>query len=160
MDIKISDLLSTAPSAAIADADGFEVSQSAVSKGTTALKIGTYIRTSVQGYKEYSALMSQTGTSAPTVKVLKNDLGAAIVWTRGSAGNYVGTLTAAFTVNKTLLPPDQFQQYNASDFQNISITRTSANAVLVNTTIGANGAGVASDGVIVTDYPITIKVYY
>jgi hypothetical protein len=115
--------------------------------------------TLVRGYKEYTCLMSQTGTSAPTVKVLKNDLSAAIVWTRGSAGNYVGTLAAAFVVDKTLLPPDVFQQYTGTDFQNISITRTSANAVLVNTTIGANGAGVASDGVIVTDFPITIKVY-
>jgi hypothetical protein len=51
-------------------------------------------------YKKYVALMTQTGTAAPTVVVLENTIGD-IVWTRDSAGIYEGTLTGAFTLDKT-----------------------------------------------------------
>jgi hypothetical protein len=51
-------------------------------------------------YKKYVALMSQTGTAAPTVTVLENSIGD-IVWTRDSTGIYEGTLTGAFTLDKT-----------------------------------------------------------
>lgn len=51
-----------------------------------------------QSYKVYSAILTQTGTSAPTATVLKSDIkGTTIVWTRTSAGVYVATLTGAFT---------------------------------------------------------------
>jgi len=52
-------------------------------------------------YKVYTALLTQTGTSAPTAIVLENTLGGTVVWTRLSTGTYVGTLASAFTVNKT-----------------------------------------------------------
>jgi hypothetical protein len=51
-------------------------------------------------YKKYIALMSQSGTSAPTVTVLENSIGD-IVWTRASTGLYRGTLIGAFPLNKT-----------------------------------------------------------
>ena len=51
-------------------------------------------------YKKYVALMTQTGTAAPTVIVLENTIGD-IVWTRDSTGIYEGTLTGAFTLDKT-----------------------------------------------------------
>ena len=51
-------------------------------------------------YKKYVALMTQTGSAAPTVVVLENTIGD-IVWTRDSAGIYEGTLTGAFTLDKT-----------------------------------------------------------
>jgi hypothetical protein len=51
-------------------------------------------------YKKYVALMTQTGTAAPTVTVLENSIGD-IVWTRASTGLYRGTLIGAFTLNKT-----------------------------------------------------------
>jgi calcineurin-like phosphoesterase family protein len=51
--------------------------------------------------KIYTALLSQSGTSDPTVIVLgTNEIGT-IVWTRNSTGNYTGTLTGAFTADKT-----------------------------------------------------------
>lgn len=52
-------------------------------------------------YKIYRALITQSSTDAPTVVVLQNELSAAIVWTRDSAGLYYGTLAGAFTENKT-----------------------------------------------------------
>jgi hypothetical protein len=51
-------------------------------------------------YKVYAVLISQSGTSAPTVTVLENTIGT-IVWTRTAAGGYNGTLTGAFTASKT-----------------------------------------------------------
>lgn len=53
--------------------------------------------------KVYRALISQTGTDAPTVVILENTIGN-IVWTRDSAGTYFGTLAGAFTTGKVFLP--------------------------------------------------------
>lgn len=51
-------------------------------------------------YKKYIATISQTGTLDPTVTILENTIGD-IVWTRSLVGVYYGTLTGAFTANKT-----------------------------------------------------------
>lgn len=51
-------------------------------------------------YKKYIALISQSSTSAPTSIELENTIGP-IIWTRGTAGIYFGTLTGAFTLDKT-----------------------------------------------------------
>lgn len=54
--------------------------------------------------KRYRALITQTGPSVPTVTVLENTLGGTVVWTRIAAGEYRGTLTGAFPVNKYFAP--------------------------------------------------------
>lgn len=51
-------------------------------------------------YKSYVALVTQTSTNAPSVTVLRNNIGD-VVWTRSGAGEYVGTLTNAFPSGKT-----------------------------------------------------------
>jgi hypothetical protein len=51
-------------------------------------------------YTKYIALITQTSTSDPTVIELENTIGP-IVWTRAAQGSYQGTLTGAFTANKT-----------------------------------------------------------
>jgi len=57
------------------------------------------------GYKEYVALLTQTGTSAPVATVLNknapNYLGD-VVWTRNDIGDYTGTLTNSFNADKTV----------------------------------------------------------
>ncbi len=50
--------------------------------------------------KIYRVLISQSSTNPPTVIVLENTLGN-IVWTYSDVGTYIGTLTNAFTLNKT-----------------------------------------------------------
>lgn len=55
---------------------------------------------SVLPYKVYSALISQSGTSDPTVTILENTIGS-ISWTRAGIGQYDGTLSGAFTSLKT-----------------------------------------------------------
>jgi hypothetical protein len=54
-------------------------------------------------YKVYTALMSQTGTNAPTATILENTIGA-IVWTRVSAGVYRATLADTFLIDKLFIP--------------------------------------------------------
>jgi hypothetical protein len=54
-------------------------------------------------YKIYNAILTQSGNSAPVATVLQNTLGGTVVWTRYSEGLYLGTLTGAFTPNKTLV---------------------------------------------------------
>lgn len=54
-------------------------------------------------YLKYVALLSQTGTNAPTAIVLENTLGGTVVWTRADAGEYTGTLSSVFTENKTFI---------------------------------------------------------
>lgn len=63
---------------------------------------------SVRDYKTYKALLTQTGSNAPSATVLQNEFSAPIVWTRVSAGYYVGTLTGAFVNNKTFIKPLSF----------------------------------------------------
>lgn len=53
--------------------------------------------------KVYTAILSQTGTEAPTVIVLHNTLGEAPVWSRVSAGRYRATTVGdVFTTDKTI----------------------------------------------------------
>lgn len=54
-------------------------------------------------YLVYTALLSQSGTSAPVATVLENTLGGAVVWTRDSDGTYLATLSSAFPSTKTFL---------------------------------------------------------
>lgn len=79
-----------------------------------ALQLGINDLTSVPGsppavsaLSQYKAAIDQAGTAAPTEGAVfgVNQIGA-IVWTRSSAGVYVGTLTslvAAFPANKTFI---------------------------------------------------------
>lgn len=57
--------------------------------------------------KEYVALLTQSGTSAPVVIVLKNTLDGTPVWTRQSMGNYDCTLSGAFPLDTTVLEVQQ-----------------------------------------------------
>ena len=52
-------------------------------------------------YKVYTALLTQTGTSAPVATVLENTLGGEVVWTRDGSGYYIATSSGLFTENKT-----------------------------------------------------------
>lgn len=96
----------------------------------------------------YRALITQSGTGDPTVKVLQNTLSDAIVWTRSVGGGYVGTLALAFTANKTFCTIS-----GVSGFA--TFVRTSADVVTLSTT---NTSAAAAD-TLLTDNPIQILVY-
>lgn len=82
----------------------------------------------VRPYKVYTALLSQSGTSAPTATVLENTLGGTIVWTRSNTGQYVGTLTGAFTDQKTIIFVNRSNP-SATAFD----TNMAANVININT---------------------------
>ena len=71
-----------------------------MTRNISALADGTLVAATT-GYKVYTALLTQTGTSAPVATVLENTLGGTIVWGRSVTGVYSATLTGAFTNNKT-----------------------------------------------------------
>lgn len=48
--------------------------------------------------KTWQGAMTQSSTTIPTANVFINSLGGTIVWTRTSAGLYVGTLAGAFPI--------------------------------------------------------------
>lgn len=68
------------------------------------------INTGGASYLVYTALLTQSGTDAPTVisngnnTPWQNTIGS-IVWTRTGVGAYAGTLNGAFPEGKTVAPP-------------------------------------------------------
>jgi hypothetical protein len=97
------------------------------------------------GAKKYVALLTQTGTSAPTATVLDNTLGGTLVWSYDGVGSYIGTLTGAFTSNKTAVLISGVYKGSASGLRKTdntvqitttaTSTNTEANALLDSTTI-------------------------
>jgi hypothetical protein len=79
----------------------------------------------VVNYKRYIALISQTGILDPVATVLENTIGD-IVWSRVAVGDYLGTLTGAFsTQDKVYLIIGQSQtdrfSINYIDSDNVNI---------------------------------------
>ena len=81
----------------------------------------------LRNYQRYIALISQTSTSAPTVIELENTIGP-IVWTRKATGEYSGTLSGAFTANKT------YATISQSLANSIVLITTTANDINIITT--------------------------
>lgn len=70
-------------------------------KIATTAYVDSAVSAAAEPYLVYTALISQSGTSAPTATVLRNTLSGTVVWTRSSSGQYLGTLAGVFTTNKT-----------------------------------------------------------
>ena len=68
----------------------------------TIASLAAFVNTYNLGYTVYTVELSNfgLGTVAPVATVMQNTIGN-IIWTRTSLGKYVGTLTGAFTTNKT-----------------------------------------------------------
>lgn len=75
------------------------------------------------GYKVYTAIITQSGTAAPVVNVLKNTLGAAINWSRDNAGRFSGDagVLGLFTSNKTIIFINNNDDLFAADTSNYII---------------------------------------
>lgn len=110
----------------------------------------------------YVALLTQTSTADPTVLVIRNDLGADVVWARTSAGVYTGTLVAAFVVGRTIvrLPSGSIISQGTNLNNQAGLVRTSADVVTLTTAVGSFTAGtrVATDALI-TAFAVEIEVY-
>lgn len=113
-------------------------------------------------YKSYIALISQSGTAAPTLNILSNTLGN-IVWIRSSTGIYRGTLTGAFPPTKSISTVS-FNEANGNGGNGDYIEY--ASFFLDNNTIGVSTANVNISGGTFTNgdsllslTPIEIRVY-
>ncbi|QHB38504.1 structural protein [Flavobacterium phage vB_FspM_lotta8-1] len=102
--------------------------------------------------KIYKALITQTGTAAPTVVILKNTLGN-IVWSRGSTGYYLANLTGAFTA-KTALKVQQSTY--GSDWQINRIDKNNIDEISISVA-DVNTLSSLDDGL--NDTLIEIEVY-
>lgn len=109
---------------------------------------------SQNGYLSYVALLTQTGTDAPVATVLENTISGSIVWTYTAEGVYTGTLTGAFTENKTYLNINPIGD-SASGYI-CGVTRTGSNTVLVTTSSVATLLGADS---VLDNISIEIRVY-
>lgn len=85
-------------------------SRAALAKGMAAWTPST---SSGASYLVYTALLTQSGTDAPVATVLENTLGGTVVWSYLSTGSYIGTLTGAFTDNKTIVQYDPFAAFGS-----------------------------------------------
>jgi hypothetical protein len=96
--VKITDLTPLATAASddllyIVDVSDTSESPQGTSK---AIEVG-----SIRPYKVYSALLNQSGGTAPTAIVLENTLGFTPVFSKEDTGKYFITYSSGFPINKT-----------------------------------------------------------
>ena len=123
--------------------------------GTNTTQIATtaFVQANSRPYKVYTALLSQSGTNAPTAVVLENTLGGTVVWTRTSTGSYLGTLTGVFTANKTFCTTT-IGMYLSGGSNSIGLVRNSVDDVFLFT-----NRGIAGTDAILNNASIEIRVY-
>lgn len=102
-------------------------------------------------YLVYTALLSQSGTSAPVATVLTNTLGGTVVWGYDSVGTYTATLAGVFVTNKVVV----FIQPSLPDGI-YSFQLNAPDAIHVQTAYSVDG--VTSNNYL-TATPIEIRVY-
>ena len=103
------------------------------------------------GYKNYSILITQTGSADPIVTELGNNIGE-IVWTRSSAGTYIATSTGLFT-NKTFIPLSLNNHVDSTGVV-YRLTKLSSSILILTTTDG----GDLTDGKL-NGFQIEFKIY-
>ncbi len=97
-------------------------------------------------------LLTQTGSTAPTVTLLANTFNGAgtIVWTRTGTGTYEGTLAGVFQANKTFLIAESGANVN----ETIRIHRKTTSVIEVKT----YDSGALKDGIL-NETSIIIEIY-
>ena len=114
----------------------------------------------VSPYKIYVALLTQTGSSAPTAEVLENSIGE-IVWARSTNGTYTATLAGAFTASKTVvLMGTETASPSAGLYNTPKAVKTSADIITVLTSrldVAGGAVGIVDDILSATE--IEIRVY-
>ena len=101
-------------------------------------------------YKSYVALISQSGTAAPSITILENTIGD-IVWTRFALGDYRGTLTGAFPSGKVVCLSNQIDMLTMTIIQ-----RKNDNVISINT--GTPATTTIADSIL-NNTSIEIRVY-
>jgi hypothetical protein len=121
--------------------------------GSSVLGSGNLVVNTSLHYKVYTALLSQSGNNAPIATVLQNTLGGTVVWSRIGFGGYNGTLSGAFTTNKTTVSISNGWQ---NGIYNIRAGVPDLNYVVVGTFIDTTNTDSLLDN---TTTSIEIRVY-
>ena len=121
-----------------------------------AIKIDEAISNSTPTYKEYVALLTQSGGNAPTAVVLSNTLGGVPVWTKNNIGVYYLILIGAFPVDKTFYT----KMIHGSSVDSLICEMYTVSDDTMGISCSQNTGGV-SRGVddVLSKIPISIKVY-
>lgn len=102
--------------------------------------------------KMYVALLTQSGTSDPTVTVILNTLGSTPTVTRDDVGNYFITATGKFVEDKTVCEIDH---YTDTTFAKLTINRSNADICRV---ASYDPAEAPSDDILLNNW-VRITVY-
>jgi hypothetical protein len=122
----------------------------------TVLDSGNYSSyiTDSRPYKVYTAILNQSGTSAPTAIVLENTLGQTPTWSRNQIGQYTLTVTGSIlTLDKTI-------SIISNGWVGTAVTNShpaNANSVVVETFSTIDSSGRLDD--LLNKTPIEIRVY-
>lgn len=102
----------------------------------------------------YTALLSQTGTTAPTAIVLADSIGG-ITWTRTAVGEYLGTASTPFDVANTFVIIGNVEHdYLASTYVN-----SDGNIVVVTCRTSGGGGGHSHQDDKLNYSPIEVRIY-
>jgi hypothetical protein len=107
---------------------------------------------SYHDYTLWEGTLTQTSNGNPTVNAIKNSLPAPIVFTRNSAGDYIGTLVGAFTAGKTVVYVGSFDKSWGAD---VKAFRVDDDTISIRTGSTTD----FTDDDVLNDTPIFIKVY-
>lgn len=116
--------------------------------------VGT-VKLIARPYLVYTALLTQSGTDAPTAVVLENTLGGTPTWSYDVNGSYYATLTGAFAVNKTVVICGTSANISPSTNIGFASSRDSVDFIHF-VTQGYNDTGYDD---ILNETPIEIRVY-
>lgn len=122
----------------------------------TAANTWTEVGGAAASYTVYTALLTQSGTNAPTASVLENTLGGAVTLARSSAGIYTLTLAGAFpdATKVFFVAPLRITDTDLTSDPRIFVEVTDANTV----TLKVGGFEAPNDNQL-TRYPLEIRVY-
>ena len=125
-----------------------------IGKSTGTVTLNGSVTGNVIACKIYTASISQSGTSDPTVVVRQNTLGGTVVWTRSNIGIYTATLVGAFP-NTPLVyfistsRVDTWCRLIRNDSDSVQLTTQVTSADIVTGAIsGTNTDGILTDAVI------------
>ena len=124
---------------------------SPITNNFTISSVAAFANSYSLGYTVYTALITQSGTAAPTAVVLQNTTGGTITWTRVSVGSYKAAISGVtFVENKTAILLG-----NTNVAMSIAALRKTTTDVTFDQAINSSNAN--ADGV--SDVTIEIRIY-
>jgi hypothetical protein len=131
---------------------GTDVNSSDVTKNFSIGSIVNLVENGGRPYKSYTALLTQSGTSAPVASVLENTIGT-VSYSYVGVGEYNINSSELFTVDKTLIFLGPGRYTTGVTILGTTIGGTSSITIYSRNTsnIGVNG--------LISSVPVEIRVY-